>query len=155
LIGAHNWSRKNIIECEIDGPVQNERLIRRRIRMSDDLGTRLGRAGKDHEPDQGMLRGRWVRAKNNHKSKKATNPKSGKRNQVTLSFATLSNFPESMPIWDNLVKADSEIQGDQTEISEEFSRILDLSKRLMEYDDLLKQKVGARECPAKWDQENG
>jgi hypothetical protein len=32
-----------------------------------------------------------------------------------------------MPIWDNPVKGDSEIQGYQTKILEEFSRILDLS----------------------------
>jgi hypothetical protein len=44
-----------------------------------------------------------------------------------FSFGNLSDFPESMPIWDNLVKGDSEIQGYQTKISQEFSRILDLS----------------------------
>jgi hypothetical protein len=31
-----------------------------------------------------------------------------------------------MTIWDILVKGDSEIQGDQTKISEELCRILDL-----------------------------
>jgi hypothetical protein len=45
LIGIPNQSRKNIIECEIDGSVKNERRIEikltaiERIRkMSDDLG---------------------------------------------------------------------------------------------------------------------
>jgi hypothetical protein len=37
---------------------------------------------------------------------------------MTLSFGNLSNFPESMPIWDNLFKGDSEIIGYQTKISE-------------------------------------
>jgi hypothetical protein len=38
------------------------------------------------------------------------NPKSG---EITpkFSFGNLSNFPESMLIWDNLIKGDSEIYG--------------------------------------------
>jgi hypothetical protein len=42
---------------------------------------------------------------------------------MTLSFGNMSNFSESMPIWDNLVKGDSEIQGYQTKISEYLSLI--------------------------------
>jgi hypothetical protein len=49
---------------------------------------------------------------------------------IALSFGNLGNVPEGIPIWDNLVKGDSEIQGYQKKISEEFSRILDLSSFL-------------------------
>jgi hypothetical protein len=55
LIGTHNWSRTNIIECEIDGSVKNERRVKIKriaieieiIRMkSDDSGTKARKSCK-------------------------------------------------------------------------------------------------------------
>jgi hypothetical protein len=72
LIGNHTRSRKNIIEYEIDGSVENEGWIRIKLiaieirrMMSDGLGSRAERVGKDQEMDEGILRGSWVRAKKN------------------------------------------------------------------------------------------
>jgi hypothetical protein len=70
LIDIHNWSRKNIIECEIDGSVKKENRIRIKLKtieiirmMSDDLGMRAERIGNGQEVDDGVLRVSWTRAK--------------------------------------------------------------------------------------------
>jgi hypothetical protein len=53
LIGIHNRSRKNMIECEIDGSVKNERRIRIKLMaieiirmMNDDLVTMAQKSWK-------------------------------------------------------------------------------------------------------------
>jgi hypothetical protein len=54
LIGTHSRSRKNVIECEIDGPVKNERWIKVRLmaieikRMTNGvLGTKTRKCWKE------------------------------------------------------------------------------------------------------------
>jgi hypothetical protein len=71
LIGTHNRSKKNIIECEIDGFIKNGRRIKIKLiaieivrKMSDDLGMIARKVGKDQEADEGILRGSWARAQN-------------------------------------------------------------------------------------------